>query len=1179
MRLDSVEIVGFKSFCDKQELSFRGGVTGIVGPNGCGKSNISDAISWVLGEQSVKSLRGLAMEDVIFAGSQSRQPLGMAEVNLKVSGLNGNSPDGQPECVVTRRLYRNGESEYLMNGEVCRLKDIHELFMDTGLGSKAYSIIEQGKIGLILSSKPADRRALIEEAAGITKYRARRRQTALKLEAAQQNLLRVNDIVHEVQKQLDGLKRQAGRARRYRVLAEEMKAVERVLFGRRHLDLSEKAGELAGRIAAEKEREAAASLALETEEAQAEVRRTVLYEGEGRLEAARARLNELTLAADRHQARSGYCKEQIAEAEARAAEARKEAAELESRVLPLARHVAARQEEEGRLRGERDAAAQEAASAEAAVQEATTHQAEAEAAQEAARESQVDLLGRVAALQNARESVTGNAERASADLLKLAAEAEELGREQERVARLRDASRTREEAAEASLAQLVAARDEAAVRAAAANALALGLARDVEAMQSERDGLLGRLSSLEEIVASHSAFDEGVRALLARPDGLEVLGVVADSVETEPGDERAVEGFIADDLQAVLIPDADHALRGVRYLEASGAGRGTFLPVTTVAAGEPRDRRLREVASGEGAAGLLSERVRVTGPHAAAIRAALPDAVVVACLEDALVLAARHADIPFVTPSGETVRGAFVQGGRAVKGLLAPRREVREARARLAEIDAVLADARRRHAEQTAASEAAEAEGRAVADRIHAAEKELVSIRHDLAAAEEEAGRAERKARVLDTERRLAEQERGTAAVRLAEIEQALQSAEAARAVGSGRLVELTAAVAQARAAAEAAQARSADARSLLAALKERLAAAEVECRRLDEDVRDLAGRIEATLGRAVELDRRREELLAELQESERLIGETLALRDRALHDVAAAEDAVREVRNELEGRELSLKERRRERETLRDALSEQEVARARTESDLDHLARECHQAVGQTAAQAAALLTEEDKARDEQELSTRIQELRDRLERMGPVNVLAVEQAQELEERDRFLTAQRQDLVDSIAELDQAIRKIDRTSKERFKEAFTVINQHFGEIFKQLFGGGTAGLSLLDEDDLLESGIDVMAQPPGKRLQNVMLLSGGEKALAAISLLFAIFQYKPSPFCILDEVDAPLDDANIGRFVRMLEGLKEQTQFVLITHSRKTMEIADQLYGVTMEEPGVSKLVSVKLG
>src|SRR6188474_3335730 len=287
MRLERVEIVGFKSFCDKQELDFKGGVTGIVGPNGCGKSNISDAISWVLGEQSAKSLRGASMEDVIFAGSQSRQPVGMAEVNLKVSGLNGNSPDGNPECVVTRRLYRNGESEYLMNGQVCRLRDIHELFMDTGLGSKAYSIIEQGKIGQILSGKPADRRALIEEAAGITKYRARRRQSQLKLEAAQQNLLRVNDIVHEVEKQLESLKRQASKARRYRQVREEMQGLERILFGRRFVDLREQAEAIGERLAAEAFRERAATIALESEEAQMAVRRDRLYEEEARLDEVR----------------------------------------------------------------------------------------------------------------------------------------------------------------------------------------------------------------------------------------------------------------------------------------------------------------------------------------------------------------------------------------------------------------------------------------------------------------------------------------------------------------------------------------------------------------------------------------------------------------------------------------------------------------------------------------------------------------------------------------------------------------------------------------------------------------------------------------------------------------------------------------------------------------------------
>jgi len=1177
MRLDSVEIVGFKSFCDRQELSFRGGVTGIVGPNGCGKSNISDAISWVLGEQSVKSLRGTAMEDVIFAGSQSRQPLAMAEVNLKVSGLNGNSPDGAPECVVTRRLYRNGESEYLMNGKVCRLRDIHELFMDTGLGSKAYSIIEQGKIGMILSSKPADRRALIEEAAGITKYKARRRQTALKLEAAQQNLLRVNDIVHEVEKQLESLKRQAGKARRYRVLRDEMIAVQRVLFGRRFLELQEQSGALSARVADESGREQAAAIALEAEEAQMEARRGVLYDAEGALERARARLSELTLAVDRHQGRSGYCREQIDETEQRSAEEAREAEELQGRVGPLGAERAARSEDEARLRAHLAQAEDDARRADDAAHAAAARQREAEAEQEASRESQVSLLGRLAALQNARSSVTGNADRAAADLVKLAAEIDELEGDRRRIESLRAEARAREESADHLVAHLGGQRQEAGARAAKARQRAAGHEREADALRSERDGLAGRLASLEEIVATHAAFDEGARALLAGPESIEVLGVVADAVEAESTHERAVEAFLGDRLQAVLVADAGRAVQGVRFLEESGAGRGALLLLD--AAARPVDRsRLREIAGRERRVrGLLSERYRVTGPHAEAIRNALPDALVVDALDDALAVAAAHGPVPCVTPAGETLHGAVAEGGRGGKGLLAPRREIREITARLEELETLLAAARARVDAETKAAAAAEGEAAALAERIHAAEKELVAVRHDLAAADEEAARLHRKAAVLDTERRQAEQERGTAAVRLAELEAALAAAEAERESGTERLAALGAAVATARTSTEAAHAASSETRAVVAGLRERAAAAEAEARRLEDDWNELEGRIAAGRSRAEELSRRREALRAERAESERLLALALTDRDRVTGEAAAAEDRVREIRNELESRELALKERRRERGMLRDALAELEVARARTDSDLDHLVRECQQAVAATAAEAAAGLTDEGRAAEPPALEARVQELRDKLDRMGPVNVLAVEQAQELEDRHRFLSAQRQDLVESIAEMDRAIKSIDRTSKERFREAFQVINQHFGEIFKQLFGGGTAGLSLLDEEDILESGIDVMAQPPGKRLQNVMLLSGGEKALTAISLLFAIFQYKPSPFCILDEVDAPLDDANIGRFVRMLEGLKDQTQFVLITHSRKTMEIADQLYGVTMEEPGVSKLVSVR--
>jgi chromosome segregation protein len=1176
MRLEKVEIVGFKSFCDRQEVSFLGGVTGIVGPNGCGKSNISDAISWVLGEQSVKSLRGASMEDVIFAGSQSRQPLAMAEVNLKVSGLNGDSPDGNPECVITRRLYRNGDSEYMMNGRICRLRDIHELFMDTGLGSKAYSIIEQGKIGLILSSKPTDRRALIEEAAGITKYKARRKQTSVKLEAAQQNLLRVNDIVHEVEKQLDGLKRQASRARRYRVLRDEMQGLEQVLFGRRFVELTGRLSALDERLAVQSEREQAAAIALGAEEAQMEARRGALDEEESVLQAARSRLHELTLAVDRYQGKGGFGQAQIAEAERRGAEARAEADELRSRLSPLAETLEARRAEQADMEADRRAAEEEAAAQTQAQELALQRQAAAEAELEAAREEQIGLLGRIAALQNARESTAANAERAQAEAAKLAGEWDEMESDRSRVAGLREEARRRREEGDASLRALAAERQRAIEEAAEAKARLLASERECEALQSERDALAGRLASLQEMVATHAAFDEGVRALLERPDGVEVLGVAADFVDTEPVYERAAEAFLGSRLQAVLVRDGAMAVRAVRHLEESEGGRAGLLALT--APSEP-DGPLAQVAMQEPKVrALLADVVHVSGPEAERLGSWLPDALIVETLEDALEIAARRGPLPFATLSGEAVRGALVEGGRAASGILAPRREVREGLARQQQLEGALADARAAAAGHRERLSLHEADARRVEERIHEDEKDLVALARDLAAAEEEWARLHRKAAVLETEKGQATQERQAAAARLVEIGNALAAAEVERSRGSDRLAALAIAVATARASAEAAQSRVADVKTRLAALTERAAAAEAESRRLGNDRQELLFRIAAAEDRAQAMDRRHTELASELAESERLLSEALIDRDRMVGEVARAEDRVRDLRNELEAREAALKERRRERETLKDALTELEIERARIGSDLDHLARECQQSVGRSAAEAAALLTDDDRGQEVIALEGRVSEIRERLERMGPVNVLAVEQAQELTDRLAFLQSQRQDLTDSIAELEQAIRKIDRTSRERFREAFTAIDVHFGEIFRQLFGGGSAGLRLIDEEDELESGIDVMAQPPGKRLQNVMLLSGGEKALTAIALLFAIFQYKPSPFCILDEVDAPLDDANIGRFVRMLDGLKERTQFVLITHSRKTMEIADQLYGVTMEEPGVSKLVSVRL-
>ena len=1060
MRLDSVEIAGFKSFCDKQELSFKGGITGVVGPNGCGKSNISDAINWVLGEQSAKSLRGTSMEDVIFNGSAARQPLQMAEVNLKVSGLNGNSPDGAPECVVSRRLYRNGESEYLMNGAVCRLRDIHELFMDTGLGSKAYSIIEQGKIGLILSSKPADRRALIEEAAGITKYKARRRQTHLKLEAAQQNLLRVNDIVHEVEKQLESLKRQAGKARRYRVLREEMQGVERIVYARRFLDLetvprgaqgAPRRGRAARAVGARGPGDGrgpdggAAHRPLRRRDAPRGGPRTDGRAHPGRGPApGQGGLRQAADRGDRRPRRRGP-------AGSRGADRAGGSPRHRPRGAPRRRGFAARRAP-GRRRGV------EGCRGSARREHHSTGRRRA--APGAARDAQVGLMGRIATFQNARASVSGSAERAQADLLKLAAEWDELQRERAAAREGREAAEAKRLAALESLKSLGLERDAARAQASEARLRAEALAREAETLQSEVSSLVGRLASLEEMVKTHSAFDEGVRALLDRPESLDVLGVVADALETDKTHERAVEAFIGDRLQAILVPDAAQALRGIRYLQESGAGRGAFLPLAQ-ARTKADCGPLREIAAHDPKVkGLLSDYFRVTGPHAERIKASLPDALVVESLEDALDVTFRQGPVPCVTLAGETARGAMIEGGRGVKGLLAPRREAREVAERHVVAEAQLQIARGRVAEESAAAQAAEAEARGLEERIHVIDKDLVAIQHDLGVAAEADQRLDRKAAVLETERSQAEQEKGAAAVKLAEVEHALGQAEAERATAHDMLLALATALTDARAASEAAQARSSEAKSRLAALRERVAAAEADVKRLESEHEELVARIAGAEGRREEMGRRREQLQTELAEGEALLAEALSGRDRVTGEVAVAEERVRELRSELESREQALKERRREREMLKDALSELEVGRARAESDLDHLARECHQAVGQTAAEAAATLTDEDKAREMSALEAQVLELRERIERMGQVNVLAVEQAQEFEERHTFLVAQRQDLLDSISELDRAIKTIDKASRERFQEAFQVINERFGEVFRQLFGGGTAGLS-----------------------------------------------------------------------------------------------------------------------
>src|SRR2546425_4922131 len=1196
MRLQRLEINGFKSFSDRSELAFDRGVTAIVGPNGCGKSNVADAITWVMGELSAKSLRGDKMEDVIFSGSDARKPTAAAEVRLRFSGfLNGHTANGHDgnghngnghghghgphddvghiaeeiiesvarEVEVTRRLYRSGESEYLIDGQVCRLRDVPDLLMDTGLGAKAYAIIEQGKIAMILSTRPTDRRQLIEEAAGVTKYKARRRAAELKLEAARQNLTRIDDIVFEVEKQRGTLKRQAAKARRYQKLRDELGRWEKVLFARKYRQLADIIGSARARLGDARERESFAAAHVAEVEADLGRLRIELAEAESRATTTREAAHARELAITRQQQQSAFDREQV-----QSLTARTDAVEAELEALEVRREPA-----RASLAGRREAAPAPAA-------------------------GRGPAAARIA--RSARES------------------------------------------------ELASARIEHEWR-----------ARSVRSREHELAGVEARLKSLEELEAARAAYGDAPRTVLAQANGkVNQQGAIADYLEVEAGYERAVEACLGDLLQHVVVEGPEHAAAGFQVVREADAGRCGFL-ITSAAdghrqgyGGPPKLHAKAEaghhrnsgagpepspVASGFGRTdaapdGLiaLSSIVRVNGPFAGAIRHALGDAWIAHTYAGAAERSALT-PLPVATIDGDVFHGPhLVSGGghAGARGILETKREIKELRGRIA------AD---REALFRLAQETAELEGTiahashaiaALNAEHHTHEKVIVGREAQLQHATEEQARLAQKAEQLSRERRQAEEERDSLDRRQEEARASIARLDHDQRVADERLTVAQRHLFEAREATEDLSRRAAEARATHAALVERGSALDAEVRRLEEAAADLEQRAASLAIEIAGARRRIEELRAAIVAGEAQLDVDVRELDGLRGEVIAADDASAALRAKTDEHEAMLKEARRALESVRAVVSELDIARATAEGDLSHLAYTCEDAVhstldevvkeidalereGRALPDATVVTTDEPEddeaggvrpqpeqpdadgevgltpgtaervvAAEQRTLSAEeaIAALRGKIDRLGPVNMMAIEQFDELESRHTFLTTQRKDLVESIAQTSEAIKRIDETTRHRFNEAFAAINRNFQETFSTLFGGGRAGLTLLDENDPLESGIEIIAQPPGKRLQSVQLLSGGEKALTAIALMFGMFKYKPSPFCLLDEIDAPLDDANIGRFVEMLRGMQQHTQFIVITHNRKTMEIADRLYGVTMEEPGVSKLISVQL-
>ncbi len=1238
-KLKKLELLGFKSFADRTRLEFADGTAAIVGPNGCGKSNLSDAITWVLGEQSARLLRGERMADVIFNGSGTRPPTGMAEVSLTLvdpeyceagpgeesepatsksvfevippelrveagdNGRNGDNGEGGSEraeearpsklrhrageITVTRRLFRSGESEYLINGEGCRLRDIQDLFMGTGLGPESYAIIEQGRIGQILSSKPSDRRLILEEAAGVSKFKTRKRLAEAKLDSSRQNLARITDILEEVTKQVNSLKRQASKARRYRELHEELRGRLKVVLTSRLLALEGECARLRQESMSAQEACAAAAQELERVDREQKEAAARHEELETQLTHLRERLSQGDLERERLRSQVEQTRQQAAGLEARAAEAARETVELEAQRAELEKQSTECRRQAEQLQQDWTLAREALRQLSARHETLSAETQAAENQMEACRQAVLVAVSRGAELRNqlvqAEEAGLGlerQAARTGAEKARVEQEHQRLSAELEAFV----SAQQRETSTLAELTQAVARTSADLEQARADEAKRRS---ELESLRQEYSGARARQQTLEESLARHAYSTESVRRLLSgeipmNGNRFRPMGLLADFVEVSPGYEEVVEEFLKQELECVVVEQHAQARSGIALLRKEGTGRSTFYVTQIPSNGHSNGNGDAGVRAEQGVRAAIRELVRFEarlGLNGDPALPALTNAYLVEDEQAAERLASQYPDCHFLTLTGEHYHHRLVTGGKGSSaGPLALRRDFRELERRTAELAGLLS------ATEAALTEAAgrvtrlDGELRQLTAAKLEAEKKAVVADEKLRQTREASDRAREQLQVLASEAAALELERASLRERQSSLNAELEAARAEKGRHEEAMAQAAQSLRQRRLDLESLGQEIIEAQTRATALEEKTRSAESELARLRTMDADLVGRLTRLAQQGAtwreEQTRLEQEALnsqARLQELEiELESARLELRQREEES-----QALKALRDSLAPR---VDEARAKLDAQREKRSEAEVALVRADSERTHHIQQCREELKTEPQALLAEMPPEGALAGEalQAAEDEVRQLKTRLENLGPVNFMALEELQEAEERFTFLETQRQDLLASIEDTAQAIREIDQVSRQQFLEAFKAINAYFAESFRTLFGGGLGEMRLTDENDP-DSGIDIAAQPPGKRLQNVLLLSGGEKAMAALALLIAIFRYTPSPFCVLDEVDAPLDETNIDRFTRMIQHMSRHTQFLLITHNKRTMEIAQVMYGVTMEDPGVSKLVSVR--
>ncbi len=1237
MYLKTLELHGFKSFADKTVFEFAEGVTGIVGPNGCGKSNVVDAIRWVLGETSAKALRGGEMADVIFNGTEKRKPLGMAEVTLTMADCEGQLKVDFNEVAITRRVFRDGRSEYRINGTLCRLKDIHDMLMDTGIGRTAYSIMAQGQIDQILSSKPEERRAVFEEAAGITKFKREKKEALRKLEYTEANLLRVSDVLAEQERRMNSLKRQVAKARRYQALAADTRVLDTHLGHRKFVEFTAERDELLTSIRGLEVRDTELEMLLPAKEEAVSETRAAARTFEGELAELRHRSNEHKNALNSAQGRMAFNEERKAELESRIRQnhediysTREKLAQQEFDFIAanesldqLNRLIAEKEIQlaaaENRSKGTRE----ERERIESALRET---RGEANRTQTLIATMQAKIESALAQLEGTRErnrQLADEEQRLRLELEEFRAEQARIAGEVEttgsQLAELEESFQCAERAYQHTRGDLDAARTAAI---------------ESNRILAQRSA---RFQAVRQLVESGEGFEKGTQNVLkglGNPDQFTpgIHGALASFIEADNSCARAIEAALGTHVHAVLVHDQAAAEAIISRLTEKQLGVAAILPETFV----PHSAGTQMEALPEGATAWALDRIKSDKRISGVIERLLERVLIVPNLSTALRLRANHPGVTFVTLAGVMLSGeGMLRGGATAEGSTSVLELRNEARSLEAEVSS-LADAdeaaRNRVTELEANLERLREEVEISRERLQRQKVELSTLQGQLSLATREVENFETKAENVRWERgELDNRERAAAEGRehlegeLASSRDRLESLE-----NEGRRLQSES---------DAAVHREQDLSAALNELRTELA---VE-RRAKQSAEEQQKPMEARLSELREVSIRREtEIEAFTQRIEAAIGENSRLAEECETHRLEVEDLQVEINSRAAGRavlleaietaETQLAAVRRDHAKVAEQKGREEIAatkldlrlenltnsiQERYQIDLSNFQPDAHALLASIASQKAlqsrsgrqVIVAGEESGEnsDDDEMPTMVvdgtgsddmeipgemtgepdwsfvesivTDIKRRLDAMGPVNLDAIEEFEELEERYNFLKNQHDDLVTSKAELLEVIERINTETRRLFSETFAQVRINFREMFKELFGEkGEADLMLLDESDPLESGIEVTAKPPGKKLQSITLLSGGERSMTAVALLFSIYMIKPSPFCVLDELDAPLDESNINRFVKVLDRFIDRSQFIIVTHSKRTMARADVMYGVTMEEFGVSKPVGMRL-